>query len=337
MKVLIFPYSDLNPYQRLLVGELKMQGVEISSDSTLFRLRRLFLRPDFDLLHLHWLPGDIPRVLLLLLRLSFLKIWGVPIVWTVHNLTHHMKTGWVDLFNRKVVARLASILICHCGAARELVAKTFGISGDKIVIVPHGNYIGVYPGKTSKAAARQKLGLPQKGFVFLAFGIAMRRKGLVNFVREFKKLEKPATLVYAGKMSDPLLQGELEKLQEGRDNIKYFFGFVPDKDVSMFFSAADCVVLAHEGVLTSGVAALAASFGRAAVAPRVGCVPEQLGQGEDLLYDPARKEGLLDALNRASEADLERLGRTNLEKAKKLRWGGIARKTAKVYKEALGD
>ncbi|GMR19298.1 MAG: glycosyltransferase [Patescibacteria group bacterium] len=335
MRVLFFPYSDLNPYQQLLAAGLRDAGIEASFDKKLFRLRSFWPKPSFDLLHLHWLPGDLPRMLLLLLKLTALRLLKVPVVWTVHNLTHHQRSGRFDLLGRRIVARVSNLLICHCENAGELVAGVFGIDKDKIAVVPHGNYIGVYPGEAGKAAARRKLGLPQDGLVFLVFGIAMRRKGFPSFVKEFKKLKSPATLIYAGKMADPVLQRQLEELQKGTSNIKYFFGYVPDSEVSVFFAAADCVAVTYEGALTSGTIALAASFGKAVAAPAVGCIPEQLDQGGNLLYNPKETGALLKALEQAFQEDLEALGRKNYDKVEKMTWKKIARRTARVYEEAF--
>jgi beta-1,4-mannosyltransferase len=85
-------------------------------------------------------------------------------------------------------------------------------------------------------------------------------------------------------------------------------------------------------VLTSGSAILAMSFGKALVAPRLGCLPELVPVDGGVLYDPADPDGLGSALRSTLARDLASAGERNLERARELAWGPIAAATARLYR-----
>ena len=129
----------------------------------------------------------------------------------------------------------------------------------------------------------------------------------------------------------------MESLVQGDQRIKFFFETIRDDELADFFVAADCVVAAYSGfsASASGVATLAASFGKPVVAPKTGCIPEQLGD-TSLLYDPKVPNGLRLALEKAATSDLTMIGAKNLAKVQNLSWNKIAQKTAMVYQSAFG-
>jgi glycosyltransferase involved in cell wall biosynthesis len=73
------------------------------------------------------------------------------------------------------------------------------------------------------------------------------------------------------------------------------------------------------------------SFGRAVVAPALGCLPETVPPDAGILYDPDAPDALTAALRRALGVDLEAMGRAARARAEELDWGPIARRTARLY------
>jgi len=53
--------------------------------------------------------------------------------------------------------------------------------------------------------------------------------------------------------------------------------FVSEEDVPLFHHACDCVVFNYRQILTSGGVALAKSYGKPIIAPRLGCLHELSG------------------------------------------------------------
>jgi len=115
------------------------------------------------------------------------------------------------------------------------------------------------------------------------------------------------------------------------DRIRAFLQFVPAKDVQLYMNAADVVVLPFKDILTSGSALLAMSFGKAVIAPRLGCIPESLDSRGVFLYDHNEEEGLLKAIQQATLANLAAMGKYNYGRAKHLGWNVIGQKTCALY------
>jgi glycosyltransferase involved in cell wall biosynthesis len=110
--------------------------------------------------------------------------------------------------------------------------------------------------------------------------------------------------------------------------------FVPHAEVAALLGAADAVVTPFRSVLTSGSVILAMSYGRAIVAPALGCVPEVVDAAGAVLYEPNQPGALADALARAAASDLDAMGRHNLQVAQALDWTPIAAATKELYMDA---
>ena len=79
---------------------------------------------------------------------------------------------------------------------------------------------------------------------------------------------------------------------------------------------------------------LAASMGRAVIAPACGCLPEQLGDGA-MLYDPLNPEGLSEVLRECVTLDLDAVGRRARRAVVDYGWDHVAAMTREVYDRAL--
>ena len=106
--------------------------------------------------------------------------------------------------------------------------------------------------------------------------------------------------------------------------------FVPDDELPVLLAAADAVVLPFRDILTSGSAILAMSYGRAVIAPSLGCLPETLDPEAAILYDPLGPDALGRALEQALDADLEAMGAHARLLADHLAWRPIAAATAEL-------
>lgn len=81
------------------------------------------------------------------------------------------------------------------------------------------------------------------------------------------------------------------------------------------------------------------SFGRACIAPSLGCIPDVLDDRGAFLYDPSLPDGLRKALEKAilNRARLKKMGEHNRKRAEEWGWDRIARETTIIYAEAIGQ
>ena len=161
-----------NPYQHLLTAELERLGIrvlhleDIPSVAWLVRNRR-----HVEVLHLHWLYGVYMHRYLtpykwvaFIARILLARRLGYRIVWTAHNiLPHRMPVRPIHLLVRRLVMAQAAAVIVHCEYGGQELLRRFPRKAPTYV-VPIGSYRGVYPASTSRAEARDRLGLNPEGF-----------------------------------------------------------------------------------------------------------------------------------------------------------------------------
>lgn len=345
-------YSRDNPYQRLLADALAAEGVRVTGGRTGRRQPAPILlawlragRP--PVLHLHWVheylkgrgagPSRLSRIRLAA-QLRLLRALGVRIVWTVHNLGGHDGARHPDeMAAQREVVRAAHAVICHCAAARAAAIAAWGLTpaeAEKLVVIPHGSYAGVYPAAPDRADARRMLGLPADARVLAFVGTIRGYKGTDELVAALGALPDPAIrLVIAGQPRGGDAAGARLRAAASADpRIVLRLGRVPDAELGLLFAAADAAVLPFRDILTSGSAILALTFGRAVVAPALGCLPETIPADAGVLYDPDAPGALPAAITAVLAADPAALEAGARRAADALAWEPIAARTAALYR-----
>ena len=349
LKVAYVPAVKGNPYLEILASHLAEHGVEVSYGNLGWILGRFDpALADVDVVHIHWLGallGD-PRPVHLTaklirfgLSLAWLRLGGKKIVWTVHNLYAHERAHMAfDRYLRRWVGRCANVVLTHCENARRQVAEDYGRGWvRKIAVVPHGHFIDVYPNDVSKTEARERLGIDEDVLVFLFFGQIRDYKGIPELIDAFDRLGGGTSLIIAGMPRDGEIGSRLTDRVGSRHDVRLRLGFIPHDEIQVFMNACDAVVLPYRDVLTSGGAILAMSFGRACVAPRMGCIQELVDARGAFLYDTLDDQGLYKAMQRAVDAHekLVHMGQHNRAEIERLSWPAIAKKTAELYRQCL--
>lgn len=355
ISVLMCPdYTESNPYQSELIGALADRNVDVTpvpvggAFPILSAARRHGVP---DVIHLHWahrllitdrrFPAALaaPLGVKLLLELCVLRVLGARLVWTVHNLADHERTApRVEFAVRRGIAKVVHRLVVHCDAAATSVRDTYGLSdrvARRIRVIPHGNFTGVYADDITREAARRQLELAQGVPVLLYFGLIRPYKNVPDLVETFHALDVDARLLVVGNPWNDTVRREVRAACSDDRRIQTVLSYVPKDEIQRYMRAADAVVLPFESVLTSGSAVLAMTFGRAVIAPELGCLPGLVGSEGGYLYDPEDPEGLTTALRRAvADPDLDAMGRRNRAIAQRLDWGRIADRTRAVYRGA---
>ncbi|MDQ3493213.1 MAG: glycosyltransferase [Chloroflexota bacterium] len=352
MKVLFLPdYMDANAYQRELAAGLRSHGVTVTAQATARRrilpvLQAIRAQGRPDVVHLHWtepyISGgrtDVSRIKATrtITELRLLRRMGMPVVWTVHDLSRHDRP--VDplemRFNRELFSLSAAVIV-HCGAARAALLEALQLparAARRVSVIPHGHYLGAYRNDLSRQEARERLGVTGDGPVLAFVGWVRPYKGVRELVLAFRELAGDGLrLLIAGTVGSDGFGAELTALAEGDPRVTLDLGFVPDDDLQMYLNAADVITLPYREIFTSGSVLLAMSFGRAVIAPRRGCIGETLDQAGALLYEADDLRGLAGALQQALTADLDAMGAHNRARVDEFDWGRIAASTLAVYR-----
>ena len=341
-----------NPYGALLAAALRRYGVALAEGD--YEFSRSWLeqsRATCDVLHLNWLdrfytrfnePRDLEQAVTSYAQftdnLIHARRLGYRLVWTIHNLyPHERRYPQLDRLVNALVAREADHVIAHCRYAAETIEELCD-PPRRVHVIPHGNYLGVFPNQVSPDAARDRLQLAADRFVYLFFGNARGYKGVAELVDTFRRVAAADSLLLLVLRENSRSPGLIPKLraaaaEDQRIRIhasRYFEA----EEFQYFLNAADVVVLPFSTVLTSGSAIQALGFGKPLIVPRLGCLPELVAGGSGLLYDPHAADGLADALNEARSLDLDAARAAALARTRELDWDPIAARIAALYRGA---
>jgi glycosyltransferase involved in cell wall biosynthesis len=352
IKVLVYPKGP-NPYQDLLYDALRKQNPAIVVKYMYTSVLKVLVLPltlvgyrlaNYRIIHIHWptfSPISKNRFIQLLglyysiFCIAWMKVIGLKVVWTVHNVLPHQTNTANDLLISRFLSRVASAKIVHSSNTLSQM-EGLAINTRDSFIIPHGNYIGAYPNVISKKTARKRLNIPLTAKVILFFGRIEPYKNVPALINAFSQItDKNTYLVIAGKCDDAELKDFFNRRQkELKPRVQIYDRFIEDNEVQVFFNASDVVCLPFRAVTTSGSALLALSFGRPLLAPHVGelkDLPDHVG----ILYDPKQKNALRDSLYKlinihvTYESMSDEAVRAFVDT---LSWPRIAEKTDKVYR-----
>ncbi len=333
-----------NPYADCLSKALGKLGIQLSHGD--YALSPEWLeanRPKCGVLHLNWLhyfyrhenlEASVSLFRQFMDNLLYAKRLGYRVVWTMHNTyPHERKFPDIDHLARLFMAQAANRLVAHCQTAAQIAAARF-FRSDGVEVIPHGNFLEVYPNYVTRAAARRRLEIPEKAFVYLFFGNARKYKGVIELIQSYRRLRDDQTRLLL------MLRDEFDLAY--MDEIRRFAGNDPQimlhssswfekGELQYFLNASDVAVLPFYEILTSGSAITALSFGLPVILPSIGCLPELIDGTCGILFDRHHPNALEVAMQTIGQVDISAARIAALNRAKSLDWNDIAARFAAVY------
>lgn len=288
------------------------------------------------IIHFQFFRGRLETFLLLILRL-----FGVKIVKTAHNILPHEKNK-TDYFLNNIVYKSASALIVHSSFLKNKLLKNFNVNAHKVSVIPHGNFDFYFKDKNQDGIyARNKINLKSDDNVLLFFGVIREYKGLDLLLDAFdsasEKVQKLKLIIAGNPFSSTLKEKYDRKINTLKysTNIIAHLKFIPSEKVSDYFHASDLVVLPYKNIDHSGIVHLAFSFGKPILATRVGDFEEVIENGKSgFLLDNNTAEDLSEKIKKVFD-DKEKLQevskRVSSINKTKYSWARIALKTKRLY------
>jgi glycosyltransferase involved in cell wall biosynthesis len=253
-----------------------------------------------------------------------------PAVVTIHDLSFEREPTLMGLRERLIfrsvvprAARLAARVIAVSELTKRDLVELYGISDEKIVVVPNG----VDP--------RFRADGPRPaGDYALVVGALQKRKDPQAAIEALALLGNgKLRLVFAGPDRGGRAEAERAAERVGlRDRVD-FRGYVSQDELAELYRGAACLVFPsrYEGFGLPALEAMAS--GTPVVATTAGALPEVAGDAAILVgeRDPVAIAG---GIERAL-ADRDRLVRAGFERARLYTWAETARRTLAVYRELL--
>lgn len=253
-----------------------------------------------DLTVVHWWHPFFGACIGTTMRLAGRRSRGRVLV-ICHNVVPHEPFPLARRLTRFALAAGDTWLV-HSESDRQAL-ESLNLQGDTLVVPqPPGRGFGE---PIDKEEAKRRLGLT--GTVLLFFGLIRRYKGLSHLLQAMPMVlqKMDCTLLVVGEF----YEGKDESLglistRGLTSRVRVIDRFVPDHEVSLYFCAADLVVLPYESATQSAIIPIAHTFQRPVVATRVGGLPEAVRDGETgLLVEPCNPSALAAAIIRFFQQD----------------------------------
>lgn len=241
-----------------------------------------------------WLPlmGPALGTILRLVR----KNRRTKIVCIADNVIPHERRPGDQLFTRYFLKACDAFVTMSEKVQVDL--KTFE-SSKPVRLVPHPLYDN-FGEPLLKAEAREKLGISPNEKLLLFFGFIRHYKGLDLLLKAMTNAairQSGIKLLVAGEFYEdekPYLEFIAQNgLQE---QVILKTNFIPDNEVRLFLSAADCVVQPYRNATQSGVTPLAYHFEKPMIVTRVGGLPALVPNEKVGLVTEPQPEALAEAI-----------------------------------------
>jgi glycosyltransferase involved in cell wall biosynthesis len=202
------------------------------------------------------------------------KIMNLRCVVTVHDVNSFDKKA-SRIVEKRCYSLIDGIIVHNESSRKDLLIKNVSIK--RIAIIPHGNY--------TPFISKLPYNETNDVFTLLFFGQIKKVKGLDVLLKSVKLVKEKnyrIHLIVAGKAwkSDFDYYLDLIDRLDINDAVSTDFRYIPDNEVSSFYSRADLVVLPYTEIYQSGVLLLTMSYGRPVLCSDLNAFREIVIDGE---------------------------------------------------------
>lgn len=300
--------DSINPLTWRSAGKL---AADFEPDGIIFKFWLPFFAPAY---------GVIIRVTKRLLRKKGKK---TKVIFIADNVIPHEKRLGDRAFTNFAFRVVDHFIVQSSAVERDLKIVKPNAAFTKLAHPVYENF-GV---PMNADEARRKLGIASDAPVLLFFGFIRKYKGLDIIIRALPELLKSyptMQLVVAGESysGEEDFRALIKELNIPSENLKLFTDYIPNSDVSLYFSAANVVVLPYRSATQSGIVQIAYNFDVPVIATDVGGLAEVVIDGVSGLIAPvATPEAIASTVKRYFDDVMEEKLRAGVrEEKKKYSW-----------------
>lgn len=222
------------------------------------------------------------------------------VLFLCHNVFPHERFP-MDKRLTKSVLKCGNYFIVHSQQdAEDLLAIKPEASYQKTVLPTYNVFKFT---DMSKQEARRQLGISDKEYVLLFFGLVREYKGLKYLIQAMPEIFAAYSNIkllvvgdFAGKKEEYM---DIISKTGAKQTICIYDGYIPDREVEKFFACCDLVVLPYISATQSAVVQMAYGFDKPVVVTNVGGLPEVVANGKTgYVVPPENPQALADAVIR---------------------------------------
>jgi len=263
--------------------------------------------------------------------LEFLREKNKKIIWTWHNVEPHENSSDIDQLCNQFLADCADLIIFHSGFAESSCREIYKIKS-KIIIMPHGNYDGVYPPPREREIVLKELGLLDGYPIVGCLGGIREYKGIDLACEAVTQLaDKNLQFLCAGAPFPGFdLNGLLAKLEEINHSV-CIPRQITDQEFSDYAHVCDFLLLPYRKVSGSGALLAYLTLGRGVVASDLPYFREVLSGSKNagVLFKQNDVNSLEESIRKFLEVDQEERNINASILAEKYQWNDLVLPVAK--------
>lgn len=291
-----------------------------------------------DVLHFQWFPFmEVCSVDIIFVKILRALRHDLKLVLTVHNVFPHnlsmqRKRRYKERFMK--MSNVVDHYIAHTESSKDEIAREFGLSSDRIDVVPHGIFTPDFQPKDNVNISDE--------YKIIMYGNNLPYKGadiLLDAVQLLpEELKKKIKVTIVGATSNDFL----ELLKEKSDGLHVSFNptFVPDDELYTLIDEADYIALPYKRITQSGVLLLALYFRKPLLISDLPSFVDTLhGFTSDMFFKSEDAASLKDLIQRHIEGKVDTtIQKKAIEELNELySWHNSAIKTIEVYNTLNSD
>lgn len=276
--------------------------------------------------------------------LSLIEGLTAPLVTTLHTVLE--KPDHDQLKVMRALIENSARLVVMAEKGRQILQDTYGVSSDKIAVIPHG-----VPDRAflDPALAKHALDLADRTLL-MTFGLLGPGKGIETAIEALPALIRshPKVLyMIVGATHPNLLRSEGEQYRQGlvslaeklgvRDHVRFIDRYFSLEELLDHLAACDIYLSPYpnEAQIVSGTLAYALALGKAVVSTPFWYAQEMLANGCGVIVPFAKPDALSAAIGRLIDDDKMRTGiRTRAyEQGRAMIWPHVARQYLALFDE----
>jgi glycosyltransferase involved in cell wall biosynthesis len=277
----------------------------------------------------YWMPFMAPSLGYIGKKMGeFCKVIAI-----VHNATPHEQSKIDRILSNYFFKNIPNFIALSKVVADEIQNKH---PEKNVIALPHPIYQH-FGKKKDPSSAKNELNLASDKKYLLFFGLIRPYKGLMQLLDAMALLPEHFHLIVAGESYEDFSEYE-KKINEQQigHRIHLHIRYIPDHEVSTFFSASDCCVLPYISATQSGIIAIARHFETPIISTNVGGLAEFIqDQEEGYLVSPNNPNELAMAIEAClKNGQIEKMQTAIRERNHTFSWEFFADQVLKFAKQS---
>jgi glycosyltransferase involved in cell wall biosynthesis len=267
----------------------------------------------------YWMPFMAPSLGYVAKRLTK----NCKVVSIVHNAIPHEKSRLDKSLSHYFFKRNKSF-VALSESVKQDILNGYPHAQVKTILHPTYEHFG-YLIPREEALLKLKMDSSKKYLLF--FGLVRDYKGLDSLLLAMPYLDKNIHLIIAGEVygSFSVYQQIIDKYNL-QDRLHQYNQYIPDGDVHLYFSIADCCVLPYKSATQSGITAISHHFNIPVIASNVGGLSEFIQDGENgYLIDDCTPNKIGEIITNGIEKNAFQTFKDNLSQKKHITWDDFAK------------